>query len=199
MAHNARSREEAKLQGVCESMSEDFHSAPVPIRMSCRYSNGLTVSYGARALAYDDSSLRVLSSEDFARGITLNIFAPFWEGITACRVAASARNRKQPAYFELELSLLKKPLPAARAKKKPAVEQTRKAIPQKVAFAAEQMAAALELAADKGISQVWRQLPPSRRPLFLTVSAAAVLLLLQEKGLLDVQNLLAGAKERLSR
>ena len=179
-------------------MSEDFHSAPVPIRMSCRYSNGMIVSYGARALAYDDSSLRVLSSEDFDRGIRLNIFAPFLEGITSCRVTASSRNREQPAYFELELSFLKKPLPAARAEAKTAVEQTRRAIPREVAFAAEQMAAALELAADKRISQVWRQFPASRRPLFLTVCAAAVLLLLQEKGLLDMQNLLAGVKERLS-
>ncbi len=167
--------------------------------MSCRYSNGMTVSYGARALAYDDSSLRVLSSEDFERGLQLNIFAPFLKGITACRVVASARNRKQPAYFELELSFLKKQLPAAQSEEKPAVEQTRKAIPEEVAFAAERMAAALELATDQGVSQVWRQFPPSRRPLLLTVGAAAVLLLLQEKGLLDVQNLLAGVKEKLSR
>ena len=76
-------------------MGADFHTDPVPIRLSCRYSNGAVVSYGARALAYNDSSLQVLSSENFEKGIRLNILAPFLEGIASCRVAATARSRGQ--------------------------------------------------------------------------------------------------------
>ena len=56
-------------------MGEDFHPAPVPISLSIRHPSGWVASYGARALAYDDSSLRVLSSEDFEKGTQLRVRA----------------------------------------------------------------------------------------------------------------------------
>ena len=101
--------ESAVPAGSCEPIGEDFHSAPVLIRMICRYSNGIMVTYGGHALAYDQSSLRVLSADNFEKGINLSVMASFLDGIAACRVASSSRCQEQPGRFELELRFLKKP------------------------------------------------------------------------------------------
>jgi hypothetical protein len=89
-------------------MDEDPHSTSVPVRLSCRYSNGTVVSYAARAVSYDDSSLRVLSAENFEKGVTLNVLAPFMDGLISCKVCSTSRIPEQLAYFELELKVLKK-------------------------------------------------------------------------------------------
>lgn len=175
-------------------MGADFHTDPVPIRLSCRYSNGAVVSYGARALAYNDSSLQVLSSENFEKGIRLNILAPFLEGIASCRVAATARSREQPAYFELDLRFLKKPVPAAPAKKV-TVEAAGRLLPEEAALAAQELAARLERSDTPRFAEVLREISSSQRPLFLAVSAAAVVLLLQDKGALDLRHLMEKVRE----
>lgn len=177
-------------------MGEDFQSAPVPIRLTCRYSNGTVVSYGARALAYDDSSLRVLSSEGFEKGISLNVLAPFLGGIASCRVAGASRSSQQPGYFELQLKFLKKPLPAAQQMKEAPQASARKGVPEDLARAAEELAERLESARGQLFSEVLKRAPASPRPLFLLVSAAAVLLLLQEKGLLDARHVLETVRRK---
>ena len=113
--------ESAAPAGSCGPIGEDFHSAPVVIRMTCRYSNGIIVTYGGHALAYDSSSLRVLSGDNFEKGISLRVIAPFLDGIAACRVASSSRSQEQPGRFEVELRFLKKPVPAARAGRRSAL------------------------------------------------------------------------------
>ncbi len=98
-------------------MGEDFHAAPAPISLSIRHSSGRVTSYGARALAYDDSSLRVLCSEDFEKGTQLNVRAPFLEGVVSCLVSAVSRKRE---HFELDLRFLGKPATGVEPKKKAA-------------------------------------------------------------------------------
>ena len=117
----ATAQESAVPAGSCEPIGEDFHSAPVVIRMTRRYSNGIIITYGGLALAYDDSSLRVLSAEKLEKGVNLNVLAPFLSGVATCRVASSSRSQEQPARFELELRFLKKPVPAARAGRRSAL------------------------------------------------------------------------------
>ncbi|MBI4442484.1 MAG: hypothetical protein HY649_03810 [Acidobacteria bacterium] len=173
-------------------MGEDFHATPVPIRLSCRYSNGAVVSYGARALAYDDSSLQVLSSENFEQGIRLNILAPFLQGIVSCRVVAASRSREQPAYFELNLRILKKPPPAAPQKKLP-VEAVSRLLPEEAALAARELAGRLERGDTLRWAHIIEEIPASQRPVYLTVTAAAVALLLQDKGTLDLRHLMEQA------
>ena len=121
-------------------MGEDFHSAPVPISLSIRHSSGRVASYGARALAYDDSSLRVLSSEDFEKGTQLNVRAPFLEGVVSCLVSAVSRKRVQPGYFELDLRFLRKPPTEVQPKKKAA----QPILPESAARAARELAVRLE-------------------------------------------------------
>ena len=170
-------------------MGEDFRAAPVPIRLSCRYSNGTVVSYAARALAYDDSSLRVLSSENFEKGVPLSVLAPFLGGISSCRVLATSRSQEQPAYFELDLNILKKPAPVPQPKKDSAVQDPRCLIPEDVVLAARELAARLEQSDSLRFSQVLQLFLPAQRLALLGVSSAAVALLLQEKGLLDLRRL----------
>ena len=174
-------------------MGEDYHAAPVPIRLSCRYSNGAVVSYGARALAYDDSSMQVLSSENFEPGIRLNILAPFLKGIVSCRVVAAARSREQPAYFELDLRILKKPPPAAAQKKASPVETVSRLLPEEAALAARYLAGRLERGDALRWTHVMQEIPSSQRPVYLAVTAAAVVLLLQDKATLDLRHLLEQA------
>ena len=174
-------------------MGEDYHAAPVPIRLSCRYSNGAVVSYGARALAYDDSSMQVLSSENFEPGIRLNILAPFLKGIVSCRVVAAARSREQPAYFELDLRILKKPPPAVPQKKELPVEAVSRLLPEEAAVAARELAGRLERGGTLRFAEVIQEIPSSQRPVYLAVAAAAVVLLLQDKGTLDLRHLMEQA------
>jgi hypothetical protein len=174
-------------------MGEDF-SAPVPIRLTCRYSNGVVVSYGARALAYNESSLRVLSSENFEQGIHLNVIAPFLEGVASCRVTATCRSRKQPPYFELDLKLVKKPVLTTRLQADQQAEQHKKGIPEEVVLAAQNLALALEKGAGRSFSQVLEDAPS--RPLALLLAVAGVLLVLQGKSLLDVRHVLGGIPGR---
>ncbi len=97
-------------------MCEHVHSAPIPIRLRCGCSNGAVVSYLARALAFDDSSMRILSSENFEKGVQLDVMAPFLEATVSCRVPETSRSQAQPAYFELDLRLLRKSPPVAQPK-----------------------------------------------------------------------------------
>jgi hypothetical protein len=168
--------------------------APVPVRLSCRYSNGLVISYVARAVAYDDSSLRVLSSEYFERGIKLSIMAPFLPGVVACRVAATARNREQPAYFELDLQFLNKQAPVVEERQKVLVIAAPQLLVDEVAEAARELASRLESGYALPFPAVLQEISPSQRQLFLAVGAAAVALLLQDKGTLDLRYLIESTR-----
>ena len=76
-------------------MGGDFRASPIAIRLSCRYSNGTVVSYVGRALHLDDSQLRVLSAETFESGVQLSVLAPFWDGISSCRVVEMKECRRK--------------------------------------------------------------------------------------------------------
>ena len=181
-------------------MGEDFRPVPVPIRLSCRYSNGTVVSCVARALAYDDSFLRVLSSEGFDKGIQLSVVAPFLDGIVTCRVSATSRSRDEAAYFELKLRFLKKPTPPTRLEVGSAAgemrlsvpeEEKRPPVPEAVGLVARELAGRLEQGGALRYSQLLEMHLPAQRPNLLAISAAAVAMLLQEKSLLDVRHLVA--------
>ena len=182
-------------------MGENFRSAPVPIRLTCRYSNGSVVSYGARALGYDDSSIQVLSSAIFERGISLNVLAPFWKGMVSCRVAASSRSQQQPAYFELDLKFVSKLAPLEQAEAgplgDPAGSRTRKPLPREAVLAAQELAVKLEATPGRKFSDVLQETAQSRRLLSLLVTVAGVLVVLHEKGVVDVRHLLGAIRQKL--
>jgi len=179
-------------------MREDFRRAPIPIRLSCRYSNGAVVSFVARALICDDSSLRVLSAENFEKGVQLNVLAPFLDGISYCSVSTSSRSRKDAGFYELDLKFLKTPKPVAlpkttapaeRPKTTVPAEEKHPTIPQEVVLAAQKLAERLEKGASLPFSEVIELFLPAQRLTLLAINAAAVALLMQEKGLVDVKHL----------
>ena len=177
-------------------MAKDFQLAPVPVRLSCRYSNGVVVSYVARAVAFDDFGIKVLSAEGFEKDVQLSVLAPFIEGIVPCRVAAASRSRDHTGYFELLLKFLKKPKPAPQAKKAPPVEEGHFLIPENMARAALEFAAKLEQLDPWPISRVLQEIPAAERTLLLIVAAAATSLLLHEKGILDLRHVADGLQQK---
>ena len=186
--------------GNSVDIRKDFRSAPVPIRLTCRYSNGIALSYYARALSVNSRSLRVLCAQPFETGVELSVLAPFLQGLTVCRVAASVRSKRQISFFELDLRTLRATLPPAEADE--AADRAVQTSPNdrdELVRAAAELAGLLENAIDRRFTVAWNQLPPARRPALLAAGASAVTLLLQEKEYLDARHALLAAKERLNR
>jgi hypothetical protein len=173
-----------------ETVGEDFRPAPVMISLSLRYPNGVVNRSAAQALSYNDSSLRVLTTEEFEKGNLLKVLAPFLKGIVSCRVSSTVRSREQPGFFELELRFLKKPVPAARPKKDRAVGAARLFSRAKVVLAAEELAGRLERGEALRFSQVLQEIGAPRRPFCEAVSAVAIMLLLQDRAALDLRQVL---------
>ena len=79
--------------------------AAAPVRLICRYSNGVVKSFLARGVSRKDELLRVLTSEQFEPGIELTVMAPFLSAAQSCRVMGIQRGH-EPGYSLLELRLL---------------------------------------------------------------------------------------------
>lgn len=170
-------------------MGADFHAAPKPVRLTCRYMNGTVVSYVARALSYDDPTLQVLSAESFEPGIQLNVLADFLGGIRICRVASAQRSSDQPAYFEINLKLQKIPPPPP--KRAPQSEPISDLIPIELVQAGREFADALEQNPGVSFARMLGDVPPKLRPGILVLVSAALVMRLQDKGMLDVRHLIA--------
>ena len=177
-------------------MRGDFHNAPVPIRLSCRYANGLALSFAARALWCGEDSMRVLCSQHFDPGVALQVSARFLEGNTTCRVAGVRRSRKHRSAFELDLEFIEKQPPETPAATEVVEEKAGRIIPAELIRAAGELAGELERDESKPLSQVFEALPSALRPPALIVCAAALLRLLGEKNAADGQRLLAALRER---
>lgn len=173
------------------AIRQDFRFAPVPIRLSCRYLNGITLSYYARAMSLNSRSLRVLSAQPFETGVRLNVVAPFWKSTTECRVAASVRSKKQVSFFELDLKFLQEP--ALAPAETPVAAVASQPVPSDstnltvLAVVAADLADRLE---ETRFSLAWQKLPAARRPHYLVACVSACMLLLQEKGYLDIRHAL---------
>jgi len=167
---------------------------PVPVRLSLRYSNGIVLTHNARALSYDENSLRVLSSQPFEKGATLSVLAPFFEGITTCWVFEIAGSKDQPGYFELDLQFVKKPVLVSQS---PVVRRKlpRKAEQVAVREAIERLITGLYRLPSPPFSQVLRELPPESRSTALVAAAAAVIFTLQRKGLVNLDRLVRNVRE----
>jgi hypothetical protein len=164
--------------------------------MSIRYSNGLVLTHAARALSYDENSLRVLSSQPFEKGTTLTVLAPFFEGIATCWVFGVANSQEQPDLYEMILQFAKKPILVSPS----APPSTRRKLPRQAERAAmqesiERLITGLYRLPPPPFSQVLRELPPESRSAALVASAAAVIFLLQGKGLVNTGRLIQHVRE----
>ena len=175
-------------------MVTTLEKSPVPVRLSVRYSNGIVLTHNVRALSYDENSLRVLSSQPFEKGATLSVLAPFFEGITTCWVFGIAGCKERPGYFELELQFVKKPILVSQS---PAVRRKSPRRAEQVAAqeAIERLITGLYRLPSPPFSQVLRELPPESRSTALVASAAAVIFLLQRKGLVNLGRLVQNVQE----
>lgn len=161
------------------------------VRLSCRYSNGLVKTTVARAVAQQGPEFRVLSSEQFEPGLVLTAWASFLPAGQACRVKA-VHCGPQAGSFLLDLELLPagrlSPVPPPAAAQKPPVSFT--------VYAGE-LAARLDAA---GRAPYYRaafsHAGPRERQGFLKSTAAAVFLLLAQKGWLDSSELLPKLRSR---
>lgn len=168
----------------------DFRSAPVPIRLTCQYSNGITLSYYARALTCNEKSLRVLTTQRFERNIKLNVLAPFLSSVAPCCVSSSKRSKTQAWLFELDLEFLSEVIWGRGEMNAEAEESDSSAELDgfgDLSVAASELATHLERSVTGKFSEAWRQLPAAQRPAHLVACVPAVQLLLQEKGKLDLR------------
>jgi len=165
-----------------------------PVRLALRYANGVVISHNARALSYDEKSLRVLSSQQFDMGTTLSVLAPFFEGIATCWVIGVVRSPEQPGYYELALEFAKKPVMLAVSAPAPRAQRSQ-LYQNEMAEAIELLTTGLYRLPPPRFSQVLRELPSELRSLALTASAAAVIFLLREKGLVDLNRLVRESRK----
>ena len=197
-------------------MPRDF-GKPVPIRLAYRYPNGSVVSYAARAVSYDGAYLRLIVNEGFEEGISLAVMAPFLEGLTTGRVSAASRSKNQPGYYEVVLRFgkgngsvlagaserqeqaegLQEPVGPGqldRAEKTLGRKQPARIVPEAIAQAAEELASALYRLPAPRFSQALQWIPAKSRPLALLTAVAAMVHLLEEKGLVNSTHLFRTVK-----
>lgn len=162
----------------------DTMSSParvLPVRLSCRFSNGMVMSYGARAVSCEGETLRVLTSEKFEPGVALQVTSPVLARPTVYRVAKVSRSEGQAGFFLVDLRVLAPPTP------KPAA---RRPIPEVLREAAAELAERLEAAGPQATLYGALSATTSRQAgAFVVASLAAVLALVQRKGLADTLSL----------
>lgn len=178
-------------------MLTSLAKTPVPVRLSLRYSNGIVLTHNVRALSYDENALRVLSSQPFEQGATLTVLAPFFDGIATCWVFGISKSQEQPGYFEIDLQFAKKPVLVSQAPQSPAARRKQPRPAQRVAAqeAIEHLITGLYRLPSPPFSQVIRELPPTSRSAALVASAAAVIFLLQGKGIVNLDRLVQNVRE----
>jgi hypothetical protein len=175
-------------------MAPTLLKSPVTVRLSLRYSNGVVESHNARALTYDESSLRVLSSREFEKGTTLSVFAPFLDGIATCWVFGITRSDELPGHFELFLQFAKKP---GLVTVSPLAAQKQRSAPRSdlLQEATELLINGLYRLPPPRFSRVLQEIAPDLRPAALVSAAAAVIFLLQQKGLANLARLIGEVQE----
>ena len=157
--------------------------------LGVRYSNGILLNFHARALSYDTTALRVLCTEPLETGIAVNVSAPFLANVGSCSIFSVSRKPDRPGYFEIELNFLKKPALKEVADQDVAAENPLSFTAEGISRAAQEFAALLESGELQPFSRVLEQAQLDRRPMFGAASALALMLLLQDKEILDIRRL----------
>jgi hypothetical protein len=179
-------------------MAAIISKSPTPVRLSLRYSNGVVESHNVRAIGYDENTLRVVSSREFEKGSTLTVLAPFLEGISTCWVFGCARSQELPGSFELVLQFAKRPV-FATASPTPLPHQQKQRAPARhdamMQEATELLINGLYRLPPPRFSQVLHEIPAELRSAALVSAAAAVVFLLQQKGLVNLGRLIGDVQK----
>lgn len=181
--------------------SRDFRAAPVPIRLSCPFSNGITLNYYARALSCNSRVLKVLSVNPFERDLQLIVAAPFFGGLVRCQVASVTRSKRQASTYEVDLRFVEST--GLRADRGDPGWPEEIACPSPILSAdiaqvASEMAAALESSMGIPFAKAYGQVRDQNRHLKLLALIAALVQLSRERGLVSLQALELAGKRRPS-
>ena len=166
----------------------EFRDAPVPIRLSCPFSNGIILNYYARALSYNSRVLRVLSVNPFERDIQLIVAAPFFAGVIRCQVASVTRSKRQASTFEVDLRYVDAPvLSGSRAYDAHRPDSPNLAglpiLNAEIAAVAFELAAALESSVGIPFAKAFAQVRDQNPHLKHLALIAATIILTNDKGL----------------
>ena len=169
-------------------ISRDFRSAPVPIRLSCPFSNGITLNYYARALSLNSRVLRVLSVNPFERELQLIVAAPFLSGLVRCQVASIRRSKRQASTYEVDLRYVDSPVLLGLQDPNLDTDPSGKACPSPILSAdianvATELAAELETRMGISFAKAYAQVRDQNRHMKLLALISAVLNLVSEKNL----------------
>lgn len=173
------------------------------VRLSCRYSNGMVMTFMGRLVSHEDETLRVVTSEKFDVGIPLTATCDLLSGPTVFRVAKVTRWEDQAGYFLLELQPPTQPTPtrpkpatlqalagppATSTVAKPARPELRAktAVPEAFRAAAAVLADRLVLVGPRATLQdALDGMRPRSAKACVWVAATALLLLAQRNGLAE--------------
>ena len=173
----------------------DFRSAPVPIRLSCPFSNGITLNYYARAVSCNSRVLKVLSVNPFDRELQLFVAAPFISGISRCHVASVTRSKRQASTFEIDLRFIEAPVLIGSSNESdvtassPPAPASSQIMSAEIASAASDLAMMLEASPEAPFTKAFAQARSQNGHLKMLALIAAVLDLTRGKGLVRTSNL----------
>lgn len=153
----------------------------LPVRLNCRYSNGIVKTFLARAVSYEGGVLHVLTTEKFEVGISLRVLSPLLSGPTAFRVAGLTKSEDQRGSFLMEMHALT-PLESSAVSKPPVTA----AIPQVFRAAAAELADRLELIGAEGtLREALEGMSPTHARICVWAAVGAVLVLAERNGFAD--------------
>jgi hypothetical protein len=158
-----------------------------PVRVVCRYSNGIMESTVARGIMMKGNVLRVLCRTSFDPGIQVTVMAGFLARTSPAQIAAVTRG-KEPGTYVVDLRLR----PTAMSVVSGPVKMEPETPPAtRLKEAARTLAARLDSAGWVPFyGAAFERATPSERPAMLAATEVAVYTLLEERGLTSVRVLL---------
>lgn len=170
----------------------------IRVRLSCRYSNGIVMTFVGRVVSHEEGTLRVVTSEKFDVGIPLTATCDLLSGPTVFRVAKVTRWEDQAGFFLVELQPPTRPKPATpqalagppatTSVAKPAQPELRAktAVPEALRAAAAVLADRLVLVGPRAtLQEALDGMRPRSAKACVWVAATALLLLAQRNGLAE--------------
>src|ERR1022692_2604307 len=179
---------EGKSPPPAHNMDESPKIADAPVRLVCRYSNGIMESTMARGVAMKGSVLKVLCRTQYEVGIKMTVMGAFLPHTTPGQVIAVLRGQ-EPGMWVVDLRL--RPVAAPVTAKVDQEEQHTAPI-LAMRDAAVTLAKRLDAAGwVPFFHAAFEHSSPSERPAMLAATEMAVFALLEERELASTDELLA--------
>jgi hypothetical protein len=168
-------------------MEDPSKIADAPVRLVCRYSNGILESTVARAMAMKGSVLRVICRTNYEPGIQVTVMAAFLPRTTPGQITSVSRG-KEPGTWIVDLRLRAVAMPVIAG----AVQVEQETAPL---VAMREAAGTLARRLDAAgwipfYHAAFERAPASERPAMLAATETAVFSLLEERGLVSMSVLL---------